>query len=393
MEDRAFILFFEILIMSFLSYPLILKIIKNPFLSFIILFYLFVPQLIYHNSFVVYHYPWGGGDDIDYYTGFSKIADLMRRDFNFKEYYELLRIHAGGTNVAIYVVGSFLHYIFGNYYFVSPIFCSFLIVFAGYLISAKLISNLESFRKVKKIFFVLFLLYPMNNYLNMIAIHKDYYILFLLALFFVALFRYKHTRMRKYIIYILFIIYLMFFFRYYLAFVLFLVFGTSFVLWNKINIKSIIFVFILLLFVSYFLSMLFSLNLVEFLLVNISHFMDINIFQNIFSSIRYLITPLPFNSVDAHSYFNNISFFHWIYITLMFISFIKYKQLKEIFPFIVYFIIVDILMGFAYGAINGPRQRIMNNIEITLFASYGLYIIFEKISRKKNEKNNINQLT
>ncbi len=103
--------------------------------------------------------------------------------------------------------------------------------------------------------------------------------------------------------------------------------------------------------------------------------------EPIYGIVRFLLTPIPFNTEPAYSFLNIPASLHWLLLPFMLIGINVVFKNKTPFAryFIFYFILFTLLYAF-YAELQGPRHRVQMDFAIALFQFLGLLQVFGRRS-------------
>lgn len=101
--------------------------------------------------------------------------------------------------------------------------------------------------------------------------------------------------------------------------------------------------------------------------------------QPIYGFIRFLLTPIPFNTEYNYRFLNIPALLHWLFLPFMLIgiNFIFKYNTSFTRYLIIYFILFTLLYAF-FGELQGPRHRVQLDFIIALSQFLGFYKIFRR---------------
>jgi hypothetical protein len=94
--------------------------------------------------------------------------------------------------------------------------------------------------------------------------------------------------------------------------------------------------------------------------------------------IRFLLTPIPFNTEPAFAFLNIPAIIHWLLLPTFFIGIFKVAAMNTQYStFIVVYTLIFIALYAVYGELQGPRHRVQLDYVIALFQFVGVFSLFK----------------
>jgi len=344
------------------------KLSRNFYLS---LFTSTIKTIIFSLYFTVYFD--GTFTFIDDWKYFN-ISKSMVNNFDFfrlfdQDFYDKLHYLSKSRHITYYVHNIISMKILGIYYFVPVCFNILLLYIAGYYFF-KLLIKLE-FKKNHAIFLYLFLIFHFEILSwGSIANLKDILVLLLTILLFYSFYKFEEKEYFSALL-LFFAVFIIFSsLRFYIPFLFILSIVIYHILKYSSNLSFFkkIFFLIFTLFTLLILSMVFK--------ESFSYELDILLggYTNpIFGSIRFLLSPIPFNTEEKYSFLDFPLLISWILYIFTFYGFFLMLKLNNKFLkiFLVYFVIIVLFYG-SYEELQGPRHRIQIIFIIIIMTYFGL---------------------
>lgn len=349
----------SVIFMMVLSYLIVLHIIRQPFISLIVVLLKYSFFILYFSG-LCYIYPVLLTDDITYFTEsvevFKKSADLSY--FISEEGLGFMGSLAGGFHFGYYIYNVIAFRMFGGPSYFAPVLLNlFFSVWGGVLFYRILrMGGIE--RRFAKFAFIFFLLQwdimSWSSFINL----KDTLVLFLMT---AGIYNIVKINIKRFsvinIIFILVILFVLQFVRFYIAYFLVVAAIIHWLIlrlyrirssWADIILKAAIFVIMPAGFYIIF-TKLFSGQLAQ-----IGDRTNV-----VFGAIRFLLTPVPLNIDPDYKFITIASVCHWLTLPLSAYGF--YIFAKKYFITLMPLAITAILLIIFYGSfseLQGPRHRI-----------------------------------
>ena len=110
----------------------------------------------------------------------------------------------------------------------------------------------------------------------------------------------------------------------------------------------------------------------------------------IYGAIRFLLTPIPFNTDPEYTFLNLPAVLHWLFAPFLLVGVVKVWQLGTNYSrfFIIYFLTYIVVFSIV-GEIQGPRQRVQLDFAIALFQFTGIMAAYTAIKFRPNRSNSL----
>lgn len=354
------------------------KISRNFYLSLLISS---IKTIIFSLYFTIYFD--GTFTFIDDWKYFN-ISKNMVNNFEFfrlfdQDFYDKLHYLSKSRHITYYVHNIISMKILGIYYFVPVCFNILLLYIAGYYFF-KLLIKLE-FKKAHAVSLYIFLLFHLEILSwSSIANLKDILVLLLTILLFYSFYKFEERRYFSALL-LFFAVFIIFSsLRFYIPFL----FIFSIIIYHILKYSSNL-TFIKKIFFLIF-SLFISITLSIFFKESFSYELDLLLggYTNpIFGSIRFLLSPIPFNTEYKYSFLDFPLLISWIlYIFTFYGFFIMLKSDNKFFKiFLIYFVITVLFYG-SYEELQGPRHRMQITFIIIIMSYFGLIKTYFNIYKK-----------
>ena len=363
---QSFDLFFAGASVFVLIYIALIVLVRKPIICVVI-------ALIKSNLFLIYfwHFYDSGYSFIDDYTYLENGRKLYQQGvniLNFIQNYDALGNISGGHHIVYNLVNAEAIRFFGHYYF-SPVALNVLISTLGSLLVYYIFKVNFQFSSQGSILILFSLCVEPSLLAWSTMINAKDILLYTLTnatiLSFLLIYQKRYVT-GSILIVILFIIFL--YIRFYLPAIFLAAFVTNWLLAKPSYIGN---TFIRLSFLGVIFAIILTIGPVQ-LLSLFQLFID-SASSPIFGSIKFLLTPIPFNSTDANSFMDLPQLVWWMSFPLFILGAIKLAKLND--PFLNFLLIYILFVCLFYGFLSdlqGPRQRVQLGGLLAFVTLFGL---------------------
>lgn len=383
--DDYFSFITSVLVMALFGFLLIRTTIKSNLIALSIILFKFGIFFLYFAYFSKYT-PILLSDDYNYfhesmgvfYKGEQKISYLLTE----RGHYEMI-VAANGRHYGYYIFNYISFVLFGPYYY-SPVLLSvFVTLISGVVVFKTL--ELVNFSKLFLITFFIFFTCHWDNiawssFINL----KDNLVALLMVttLYIFVYFKQKGFSIWKFglLIVILFIFqFIRFYYSYFLVTT-----GVVYLIVNlfaqiKSNITDYILKFAILVLLPVIFYVAF-ISLYSGIIDKIGGRTNV-----ILGSIRYFVTPIPFNLDPSYYFLFLPSILHWLFLPILPVGLYYFmrRYFYELMPFLVIFIMICVFYG-SFDELQGPRHRVPQVVFISLIQAISITEIIRVFREKSN---------
>lgn len=316
-------------------------------------------------------------DDWKYISGGNEVINYDIRISNLNENFVTALTISQSNHFVYYIYNAYSIRFFGNEYY-APVAMNILLTVLIALLGSLVVKYGFGFsKKEKKWFFALLLIHPDILAWSTIANLKDILVLLLhVQLLLSVILLYKS---RYFFTFLLLTptLMILFFLRFYVP----VLFAVAFFI-SHFNIKTnrnrMFFLGGLLIILV--IMTIVGTNTIQYAFVNIKKYWS----NPVYGFIKFLITPIPFNTEEEYSFLNFPALIHWFLLPFVFIGFQKIRRTGT--PFCRFFIcycICFFCLSSIYTLTQGPRHRVQLNFAFTLMQYIGFVDFFQNIFQNK----------
>ncbi len=324
-------------------------------------------------------------DDWAYIEGGKKLYFKDIGITNLIDSFQYLLLIGKGNHFIYYLYNTYSFRIFGEGYYAPVALNIILTSFIAY-IGARLAFNEFYFsRKSEKLFFIFLMLHPDILAWSNVYNGKDILVLLIHVIFLTTVSLYLRGRIIVSIILMIPIVTTLLFLRAYVP----LLFGIALILSNLIiNKKGKWVYFIVSLIITS--TILFSVgqNFLQYSWLVLQN----SLVNPIYGFVRFLLTPIPFNTELNYSFLNIPALIHWILIPFVFIGIHRVWYLKTFFTrFFIIYIFVFLSLYSIFSDLQGPRHRVQLDFALAILQFVGLMVVL-KLKYQSNDIKKLNSL-
>lgn len=108
-----------------------------------------------------------------------------------------------------------------------------------------------------------------------------------------------------------------------------------------------------------------------------------NFVNPVWGLVRFLLTPIPFNTEPAYAFLDPASLIHWLLLPAFVFGMLMVWRRKTHFSrFMILYFFTFVGLYAVYGELQGPRHRVQIDFAIALFQFIGVSILLRKIFRR-----------
>ena len=295
--------------------------------------------------------------------------------FDIIQYWDFMRNVAGGEHFIYYLYNCYAIGLFGYGYY-APVALNIVLTAVIALLGVKIVSKeFRLSRSLANLFFLFLLFHPDIVAWSSITNLKDTLVLTLHVIFLYGISCFFNNRYRTAFTAISISIVILLQIRFYVP----LMFLAAFILlisiqkkkYQKQVVRKIIIggvTILVALFVFSPATVSYAITMIQ------SHYS-----QPIYGLIRFLLTPIPFNTEYNYRFLNIPAILHWLFLPFMLIgiNFIFKYNTSFTRYLIIYFILFTLLYAF-FEELQGPRHRVQMDFIIALSQFLGFYKIFRR---------------
>lgn len=291
-------------------------------------------------------------DDWSYLEGG---IELVRQDVgitNLTDNWEFALMIGNGEHFVYYLYNAYAFRIFGEGYF-APVALNVLLTIAIAYFGTKLAATEFVLNKsMSRVFFLFLLLHPDILAWSSIMNGKDILVLLLHVLLLTAISIYMRAQPIKALLIALPVTFTLFFLRFYVP-VLFAMALVTGALLSKQRSRIIYLMF------SVGFASLAFLWVGESGLQYAANSIQENFVNPIYGLVRFILTPIPFNTEEAYAFLNIPALAHWILIPFVALGLWGLWSMKSPFSrFFIFYLLFFVALYAVYGELQGPRHRV-----------------------------------
>lgn len=326
-------------------------------------------------------------DDWSYLAGGKKLVDAGVGLFNIGENWTLLFSVGNGDHFFYYLYNAWAFYLFGESYY-APVALNVIISLLIAWLGANLARKEFGYHKQKrKLFFIFLALHPDILAWSSVMNGKDILVLFLQIILLWSAAQYYRNMKAKALIAMLAASSILIFLRFYIP----LIFSLAFATYSLIHRKN-----------KHWLQTIAGGALVittttwleqdhlEYALASLNEHFTFPVT----GLIRFVLTPIPFNTEIAYSFLDIPACIHWLLFPFSLVGLLHVINFRT--PFSRFFLIyLFILLGLysSFDALQGPRHRVQIDYALAVFQFSGVnlflkYIFKLDLKSKKIESHN-----
>ncbi|TGN39937.1 hypothetical protein [Marinobacter confluentis] len=105
----------------------------------------------------------------------------------------------------------------------------------------------------------------------------------------------------------------------------------------------------------------------------------------VYGSIRYLLTPIPFNTTEQYSFINLPQLFYWMLIPFMGYGVYRtWRRATLTSRFIVIYFLLIVMLYAIFGELQGPRHRYQLEVLIVTFQFLGILSVIKQMGFRRS---------
>ncbi|WP_200763266.1 hypothetical protein [Nitrosophilus alvini] len=266
--------------------------------------------------------------------------------------------------------------VFGNNYF-SPVALNIILTYFISWILYNFLLLLKFSKKISLLIAVFYLIHWDTLFWSSIINIKDFLAQFLFLVILYNLIKIENKKKIVPLIYIFISVVILTFLRFYLPYLIFI----SYLLY-KIFIKLKTIKNFNLKVVGFFLFFSIPFLLIAAIINFFPHYW--NLFMSFFSNpiigtVRFLLTPMPFNLEESYQFLYFSSILHWMFFPFLLYGYWIFRRINtQIFYLISFVLLIVIVFYGSFSELQGPRHRIQITPYLILFESIGFLALFYK---------------
>ncbi len=319
-------------------------------------------------------------DDVSYVQWGTQLREQGVGLFNFYLHWPLLRATFGTDTFFYYVYNSLAFSLFNTNQYFAPVALNLVLTAAIAFLGYRLVKTELGVRGLAaKVFFFFLLFHPdilvWSNLLNI----KDILVLFIHVLLLTALAQFFNHKVLSGLLILVPVIPVILLSRYYVlglfvaALVLSILISTrNHRIWIAATGSSAI-ILLLIYLAKGPSAFTFPIRLIEQTFVN-----------PFYGFVRFLLTPIPFNTDPAYAFLNIPAVIHWLLMPFLLLGVYKVWKIASPFSrFLVVYFIVFLSTYAVTGELQGPRHRVQLDFAIAAFQFMGMLAVYKWVQASR----------